>query len=53
MIWNTNKYNRNYCVLDEGYLTKNPRTKASICVKKTISKYRLIGTPIQNNVLDL
>ncbi|MCJ1313225.1 TATA-binding protein-associated factor mot1 [Agyrium rufum] len=45
----------NYCVLDEGHLIKNPRTKTTIAVKRVSSNHRLIlsGTPIQNNVLEL
>jgi TATA-binding protein-associated factor len=45
----------NYCVLDEGHLIKNPKTKTTIAVKKLKSYHRLIlsGTPIQNNVLEL
>jgi TATA-binding protein-associated factor len=47
--------NWNYCVLDEGHLIKNPRTKITIAVKRLKSEHRLIlsGTPIQNNVLEL
>jgi TATA-binding protein-associated factor len=47
--------NWNYCVLDEGHLIKNPKTKTTIAVKKLNSYHRLIlsGTPIQNNVLEL
>ncbi|KAH8889388.1 hypothetical protein GQ53DRAFT_226199 [Thozetella sp. PMI_491] len=49
------RYNWNYCILDEGHLIKNPRAKTSIAVKKLTSNHRLIltGTPIQNNVLEL
>lgn len=47
--------NWNYCVLDEGHLIKNPRTKTTIAVKQLSGNHRLIlsGTPIQNNVLEL
>lgn len=47
--------NWNYCVLDEGHLIKNPKTKTTIAVKQLASNHRLIlsGTPIQNNVLEL
>jgi TATA-binding protein-associated factor len=45
----------NYCVLDEGHLIKNPKTKTTIAIKQIKSYHRLIlsGTPIQNNVLEL
>lgn len=45
----------NYCVLDEGHLIKNPKTKTTIAVKEVKAEHRLIlsGTPIQNNVLEL
>ncbi|KIW01092.1 uncharacterized protein PV09_07379 [Verruconis gallopava] len=45
----------NYCVLDEGHLIKNPKTKTTIAVKEIKAEHRLIlsGTPIQNNVLEL
>ncbi|KAK7531747.1 SNF2 family DNA-dependent ATPase domain-containing protein [Phyllosticta citribraziliensis] len=47
--------NWNYCVLDEGHLIKNSRTKTTQAVKRLHSNHRLIltGTPIQNNVLEL
>ncbi|KAL9094642.1 MAG: hypothetical protein Q9165_003202 [Trypethelium subeluteriae] len=47
--------NWNYCVLDEGHLIKNPKTKLTQAVKRLKSNHRLIlsGTPIQNNVLEL
>ncbi|EGS20784.1 helicase-like protein [Thermochaetoides thermophila DSM 1495] len=49
------KYNWNYCVLDEGHLIKNPKAKITLAVKRLTSNHRLIltGTPIQNNVLEL
>jgi len=45
----------NYCVLDEGHLIKNPKTKTTQAVKEIKAEHRLIlsGTPIQNNVLEL
>jgi TATA-binding protein-associated factor len=45
----------NYCVLDEGHLIKNSKSKTSQAVKNFNSNHRLIlsGTPIQNNVLEL
>ncbi|KAI9708364.1 MAG: TATA-binding protein-associated factor mot1 [Bogoriella megaspora] len=47
--------NWNYCVLDEGHLIKNSKTKLTEAVKRLKSNHRLIlsGTPIQNNVLEL
>ncbi|EMD90510.1 hypothetical protein COCC4DRAFT_19988 [Bipolaris maydis ATCC 48331] len=47
--------NWNYCVLDEGHLIKNSKSKTSQAVKQFQSNHRLIlsGTPIQNNVLEL
>ena len=44
-----------YCVLDEGHLIKNAKTKISQAVRQIQSKHRLLlsGTPIQNNVLEL
>ncbi|KAF2029275.1 hypothetical protein EK21DRAFT_113010 [Setomelanomma holmii] len=47
--------NWNYCVLDEGHLIKNSKSKTSQAVKTFQSNHRLIlsGTPIQNNVLEL
>ena len=45
----------NYCILDEGHIIKNPKTKLSKAVKQIQAMHRLIlsGTPIQNNVLEL
>lgn len=45
----------NYCVLDEGHVIKNGKTKLSKAIKSLIANHRLIlsGTPIQNNVLEL
>ncbi|XP_052235352.1 TATA-binding protein-associated factor 172-like isoform X2 [Dreissena polymorpha] len=47
--------NWNYCILDEGHIIKNGKTKISKAVKQLNCAHRLIlsGTPIQNNVLDL
>eukprot|EP00052_Salpingoeca_macrocollata_P027428 m.260540 g.260540 ORF g.260540 m.260540 type:complete len:1806 (-) comp22741_c1_seq1:25-5442(-) len=45
----------NYCVLDEGHIIKNAKSKTTIAVKQVQANHRLIlsGTPIQNNVLEL
>ncbi|XP_068114094.1 TATA-binding protein-associated factor 172 [Hyperolius riggenbachi] len=45
----------NYCILDEGHVIKNGKTKLSKAVKQITANYRVIlsGTPIQNNVLEL
>ncbi|XP_005991591.1 TATA-binding protein-associated factor 172 isoform X2 [Latimeria chalumnae] len=45
----------NYCILDEGHVIKNGKTKLSKAVKQLVANYRVIlsGTPIQNNVLEL
>ncbi|XP_078611730.1 TATA-binding protein-associated factor 172-like isoform X3 [Branchiostoma floridae x Branchiostoma japonicum] len=45
----------NYCILDEGHIIKNGKTKISKAVKQLQANHRLIlsGTPIQNNVLEL
>lgn len=45
----------NYCVLDEGHLIKNSKSKISAAVKRLNSNHRLIlsGTPVQNNVVEL
>ncbi|XP_051210704.1 TATA-binding protein-associated factor BTAF1 isoform X2 [Lolium perenne] len=45
----------NYCVLDEGHIIKNSRSKVTSAVKQLKAQHRLIlsGTPIQNNVLEL
>ncbi|XP_061399737.1 TATA-binding protein-associated factor 172 [Musca vetustissima] len=47
--------NWNYCVLDEGHIIKNGKTKNSKAIKMLKANHRLIlsGTPIQNNVLEL
>lgn len=45
----------NYCILDEGHIIKNSKTKVTKAVKKVLTNHRLLlsGTPIQNNVLEL
>ncbi|XP_055849413.1 TATA-binding protein-associated factor 172 [Episyrphus balteatus] len=45
----------NYCILDEGHIIKNGKTKSSKAIKQLKANHRLIlsGTPIQNNVLEL
>lgn len=45
----------NYCILDEGHIIKNGRTKLARAIKQLRADHRLVltGTPIQNNVLDL
>lgn len=47
--------NWNYCVLDEGHIIKNGKTKLSKAVKQINADHRVIlsGTPIQNNVTEL
>lgn len=44
-----------YCILDEGHIIKNAKTKLTKAVKSIRAHHRLIlsGTPIQNNVLEL
>ncbi|KAF5324890.1 hypothetical protein D9611_004580 [Ephemerocybe angulata] len=44
-----------YCVLDEGHVIKNAKTKLTKAVKQLQAQHRVIlsGTPIQNNVLEL
>ncbi|CEH18076.1 snf2 chromatin remodeling protein [Ceraceosorus bombacis] len=44
-----------YCILDEGHIIKNAKTKTTQAVKKVRAQHRLLlsGTPIQNNVLEL
>ena len=44
-----------YCVLDEGHIIKNAKTKLASAVKGLRAQHRLVlsGTPIQNNVLEL
>ncbi|GMH10882.1 hypothetical protein Nepgr_012723 [Nepenthes gracilis] len=47
--------NWNYCILDEGHIIKNAKSKITSAVKQLKAQHRLIlsGTPIQNNILDL
>jgi TATA-binding protein-associated factor len=44
-----------YCILDEGHIIKNAKTKLTKAVKMVRALRRLVlsGTPIQNNVLEL
>lgn len=44
-----------YCVLDEGHIIKNAKTKLAAAVKLIRAQHRLLlsGTPIQNNLLEL
>lgn len=39
----------NYCILDEGHIIKNSKSKVTVAVKQLKAKHRLIlsGTPIQ------
>lgn len=39
----------NYCILDEGHVIKNGKTKAFKAIKQIVANHRLIlsGTPIQ------
>ncbi|UJR33862.1 hypothetical protein I4U23_021283 [Adineta vaga] len=45
----------NYCVLDEGHVIRNSKTKLSKAIRQISAAHRLIlsGTPIQNNALEL
>uniref|UniRef100_A0A1D1XEI5 TATA-binding protein-associated factor 172 n=1 Tax=Anthurium amnicola TaxID=1678845 RepID=A0A1D1XEI5_9ARAE len=45
----------NYCILDEGHIIKNSKSKITCGVKHLKAEHRLVlsGTPIQNNVLEL
>ncbi|KAK2582496.1 hypothetical protein KPH14_004798 [Odynerus spinipes] len=45
----------NYCVLDEGHVIKNGKTKSAQAAKRLRANHRLIlsGTPVQNDVLEL
>eukprot|EP00201_Polytomella_parva_P000410 CAMPEP_0175086470 /NCGR_PEP_ID=MMETSP0052_2-20121109/29266_1 /TAXON_ID=51329 ORGANISM="Polytomella parva, Strain SAG 63-3" /NCGR_SAMPLE_ID=MMETSP0052_2 /ASSEMBLY_ACC=CAM_ASM_000194 /LENGTH=103 /DNA_ID=CAMNT_0016358655 /DNA_START=484 /DNA_END=791 /DNA_ORIENTATION=- len=44
-----------YCVLDEGHVIKNSKSRVTMAVKRIKASHRLIlsGTPIQNNLLEL
>ncbi|GJJ12235.1 hypothetical protein Clacol_006476 [Clathrus columnatus] len=54
-IANLANLNWHYCILDEGHVIKNAKTKLTKAVKQLQAHHRLIlsGTPIQNNVLEL
>jgi TATA-binding protein-associated factor len=54
-IANLDGLNWLYCILDEGHVIKNAKTKLTKAVKSIQAQHRLIlsGTPIQNNVLEL
>ncbi|KAL1212506.1 TATA-binding protein-associated factor BTAF1 [Cardamine amara subsp. amara] len=45
----------NYCILDEGHIIKNAKSKITSAVKQLKAQHRLIlsGTPIQNNIMEL
>ncbi|XP_037082092.1 TATA-binding protein-associated factor 172-like [Pollicipes pollicipes] len=45
----------NYCILDEGHIIKNGKTKVARAIKQLDAMHRLIltGTPLQNSVLEL
>lgn len=49
------KIHWHYCILDEGHIIKNSKTKLTKAVKLLRAHHRLVlsGTPIQNNVLEL
>lgn len=44
-----------YCILDEGHIIRNAKTKMAQAVKRIEAAHRLIlsGTPVQNHVLEL
>ncbi|KAJ3070374.1 btaf1 RNA polymerase II, B-TFIID transcription factor-associated, 170kDa [Podochytrium sp. JEL0797] len=54
-VENLTSFNYNYCILDEGHVIKNAKTKLTKAVKTVRCMNRLIlsGTPVQNNVLEL
>lgn len=54
-IANLTNFTWHYCILDEGHVIKNAKTKLTKAVKQLRAHHRLIlsGTPIQNNVLEL
>jgi TATA-binding protein-associated factor len=54
-ISNLANLNWHYCILDEGHVIKNAKTKLTKAVKTLRAHHRLVlsGTPIQNNVLEL
>ena len=45
----------NYCILDEGHVIRNGKSKTTQAVKLVRANHRLLlsGTPIQNNALEL
>lgn len=49
------KFVWNFCILDEGHIIRNSKSKVTLAVKQLKAEHRLIlsGTPIQNNVLEL
>ncbi|EOR00991.1 hypothetical protein E3P92_00420 [Wallemia ichthyophaga] len=54
-ITDLGKVNWLYCILDEGHVIKNTKTKLTKAVKEIRAHHRLLlsGTPVQNNVLEL
>jgi TATA-binding protein-associated factor len=44
-----------YCVLDEGHVIQNPKSKISAAARRVAARHRLLlsGTPVQNSVLEL
>uniref|UniRef100_A0A0D3BY47 Helicase C-terminal domain-containing protein n=1 Tax=Brassica oleracea var. oleracea TaxID=109376 RepID=A0A0D3BY47_BRAOL len=49
------QFSWNYCILDEGHIIKNAKSKITSAVKQLKAHHRLIlsGTPIQNNIIEL
>ncbi|AEE79207.1 ROOT GROWTH DEFECTIVE 3 [Arabidopsis thaliana] len=49
------QFSWNYCILDEGHIIKNAKSKITAAVKQLKAQHRLIlsGTPIQNNIMEL
>ncbi|KAH0912059.1 hypothetical protein HID58_035380 [Brassica napus] len=49
------QFSWNYCILDEGHIIKNAKSKITSAVKQLKAQHRLIlsGTPIQNNIIEL
>ncbi|KAF8117364.1 hypothetical protein N665_0011s0084 [Sinapis alba] len=49
------QFSWNYCILDEGHIIKNAKSKVTSAVKQLKAQHRLIlsGTPIQNNIIEL
>ncbi len=54
-IFHLDKLDYNYCILDEGHIIKNTKTKLAKSIKciRALKRLILSGTPIQNNVLEL